>query len=565
MELPTCILVDPAVAWCREIHVAEDSTAIRLVMDVMAATAACPKCAQPSARIHSRYRRELADLPWANVPVSLDIRVRRFFCDNPECARRIFTERLPTIAAAWARRTQRLANTQQMVGLATGGSAGAALCQALGCPAGIDLLLHLVRALKLPEAPTPRVLGVDAWAKRKGQRYGTILIDHERGCVVELLADRAPETLAQWLQAHPGVEIVTRDRAEAYAQGIREGAPEALQVADRWHWLKNLTEAITKIFQDHQRAIRAQFRQVAPPAATASSTPVAEPGMKAAEIQAIPAPSAPAPPAGAAGSDLAEGTAADQRRRQQATEAHALRQQGWQLKALAQHLNCHPKTINRYLQRQMPLAPRSALRTTNLDAFKGYLLERWNAGCHNANQLFREIQQKGYDGRITIVRVHVASLRCVSGLAPYSRQPGGRFVSPEEVKRAPSCRQLAWLTAQSAEALDEADQHALVVVSQINATLKTTVDMAQRFAAMVCQRQPDGLDEWLDQATHSGVSALRSFANGLRNDYEAVRAALRLIWSNGRTEGHVNRLKCLKRQMYGRGGLDLLRRRVMAT
>jgi transposase len=216
------------------------------------------------------------------------------------------------------------------------------------------------------------------------------------------------------------------------------------------------------------------------------------------------------------------------------------------------------------LQRQLPLTPRRSTRATKLDDFKGYLLERWNAGCHNASQLFREIQPKGYVGSITLVRTHAVALRRASGLAPASRQPGGRVVAPEEMRRPPTCRHLAWLTAQSAEALDEADQAALSRVSQVSPNLRTTVEMAQQFAAMVCQRQPDHFDEWLDQAARSGLTAFRSFATGLRSDYDAVRAALTLIYSNGRTEGQVNRLKCLKRQMYGRGGLDLLRRRMMA-
>lgn len=563
MELPTCVLVDPTVLQCYEIEVQEAGPLIRLRMVAIPVKATCPACVQASARIHSRYQRRLADLPWANIPVLIEVSVRRFFCDNPGCARRIFSERLNTIAAPWARRTQRLADTQRKIGLVAGGSAGANLCQVLGCPAQGDLLLGLLHSLVLPEAPTPRVLGVDDWAKRKGQSYGTILVDHERECVIELLPDRTPETLADWLREHPGVEIVTRDRAEAYAQGIREGAPQALQVADRWHLLKNLAEAVTKIFHDHQRAIQQQFSQVATLAQPTGATPPTQPDATIAETQAMPAVSAAAPPAAMEESPDTL-TRADQQRRQRAAQAHALRQQGWTIKTIARQLDCHPKTIRRYLQRQLPLTPRRSTRSTKLDAFKNYLLERWNAGCHNASQLFREIQPKGYGGSITLVRTHAVALRRASGLAPASRQPGGRVVAPEEMRRPPTCRHLAWLTAQSAEALDEADQAALSRVSQVSPNLRTTVDLAQQFAAMVCARQPDRFDEWLDQATRSGLTAFRSLANGLRSDYDAVRAALTLIYSNGRTEGHVNRLKCLKRQMYGRGGLELLRRRMMA-
>jgi transposase len=565
LELPTCILVDPAVVQCCAINFEEAEPSIRLRMDARPSTALCPKCTQPSGRIHSRYRRKLADLPWANIPVLIELGVRRFFCNNAECACLIFSERLTTVAAPWARRTKRLADTQSQIGLVAGGSAGADLCQVLGCPAEVDLLLALMRALPMPDAPTPRVLGVDDWAKRKGQSYGTILIDHERQVTIELLPDRMPETLAQWLREHPGVEIVTRDRAGAYAQGIREGAPGAVQVADRWHLLKNLAEAVTKVFHDHQGDIQRQLTPVTPPAETANVAQPDDPATKSAENQAIPATASTTAIPAVIDDSPSPLTAADQRRRQRASEAHALRQQGWQVKAIARHLNCHPKTISRYLQRQLPLTPRRATRSTKLDAFKGYLLERWNEGCHNASQLFRDIEGKGYAGSITLVRGFAVGLRCASGIAPLSRQSGGRMITPEEIRRPPTCRHLAWLTAQSAEGLDEADQQALSLVSQISPSLRTTVELAQQFAAMVCQRQPEPLDAWLDQASRSGLTALRSFASGLRGDYDAVRAALTLRWSNGRTEGHINRLKCLKRQMYGRCGLDLLRRRMMAA
>lgn len=562
MELPTCILVDVTAAQCYDICIAEDGTALRLKMEAIQANALCPACVQPSTRVHSRYQRRLADLPWAQVAVTIDLHVRRFFCDNPACPRTIFTERLPTIAAPWARRTLRLARRQQQIGLVAGGSAGAALCHSLGCPAGVDLLLALLRQLKLPVSPTPRVLGVDDWAKRRGQTYGTILVDHERECVVDLLEDRLPETLAAWLHAHPGVEIVTRDRAGAYAEGIRAGAPTAVQVADRWHLLKNLTDALTKVFQDHHRVIQAHFRPVSPSSATTVSAQAPDSAQKQAENAASLVQPTDTPNV-AAMDGL--GTAADRRRQQRAVEAHQLHQQGWAIKAIAHHLHCHPKTISRTLRRQLPLAPRQGTRTRKLAAFEDHLRTRWNAGCHNASRLYREICEQGYVGRLTMVSVYVANLRRQSGIAARSRQPGGSVVQPEQVQRPPTSRQLAWLATQSQKALPEERQQLVSQLSQINAPLKTAVELAQAFSMMVRQRLVDHLDSWLEQAAQSGLSPLCGFARGLREDYPAVQAALTSIWSNGRTEGNVNRVKCLKRQMYGRAGLDLLRQRVLAT
>lgn len=359
MEVPTCVLLDSAATECDAIHVQIDNRAIRLLMHSIQTTSHCPLCAQPSARVHSRYHRTLADLPWADVPVQIVIGVRRFFCDNASCSRKIFAERIPTIAPAWARRTCRLSDRQREIGIVVGGAGGSRLCEKLACPAGVDLLVQLVRSRPRPEVATPRVLGVDDWAIRKGQTYGTLLVDHERGCIVDILADRTPETLTEWLKCHPGVEIATRDRAEGYAWGIRAGAPDALQVADRWHLLKNLTDALTKVFQDHHREIQTVVL-------TENTRETAEnPGLRASGFTASMTPMAKEP------------TAADRQRQERAQRAHALAQAGWLQRDIAQHLGCHPKTISRYLRRSLPLAPRGTRRRSKWDHFEEYLCHRW--------------------------------------------------------------------------------------------------------------------------------------------------------------------------------------------
>ena len=211
----------------------------------------------------------MADLPWHGVSVHLHLRPRRFRCRNSLCTKRIFGERLPRVVAHYARQTVRMDEALGLLGFLLGGEAGARAAIKLAMAASPDTLLRRVRRGVHPCAPTPRVLGVDDFAFRKGRRYGTILVDLERHRVIDLLPDREAATLSAWLRAHPGIEVVSRDRSPTYAAAINEGAPGAVQVADRFHLLMNVREALEKVMVRQNRLLRS--RTPAAPMSTAAT------------------------------------------------------------------------------------------------------------------------------------------------------------------------------------------------------------------------------------------------------------------------------------------------------
>jgi transposase len=529
----------------------DDTTAqITLRVQSTQTRAPCPLCATPARRIHSDYGRTLADLPWAQYRVYLQLRVRKWFCRNRVCPRRIFTERLPTVAAPWARRTLRHAQRLIALGLALGGKAGVQLGHAWDVVVSRNTLLRMLRKQPTPSFPTPQVLGVDDFALRKRQTYGTVLIDLERRQPVALLPDRTAETVAQWLRAHPGVQVIARDRSTAYADGARQGAPAATQVADRFHLFQNLREALDQVFSTYSHVLDAVNEAICP-------LPVPLPNGALA---------VPVPPH--AISLPAQQRAAERQARRQTLhqQVWALHHQGWTAPAIAQQVGLGLRTVQRDL-RSTTFAGRkrrSDLGDSVLNPYKPYLLERWNAGCYNAMRLFRDLRQRGYAGRYGVVAAYARRLRQAQGLPPGHR----RARQPLPAVAEPACqpltpRRATWLVLRRETQRTEAEAQQLTQLQAQSPAVAEAIDLAQDFAALVRQRQPAQLDPWLKRATTSAVDAVRRFATGLYEDYEAVKAGVTLPWSSGPVEGHINRLKMLKRQMFGRARLDLLSRRFL--
>jgi transposase len=527
MSSPT-ILPDPA---CLQLlSLSADARGIVLTTRTCATYARCPLCDRPSCRAHSRYTRQVLDLPWCGLSVRLQLHTRRFFCDHPACERQIFTERLPGVVERYARRTERLNDWVTHVAFALGGEAGARLLGKLGVPLSGESVLNHIRALPVAAQPTPRVLSVDDFALRRGRTYGTIFVDLERHQVVDLLPERTASTVAAWLQAHPGVELITRDRDGEYRQGASTGAPTAQQVADRFHLLRNLRDVV-------HRTLRRYARHLAQ----------------------LPAPGCTQPELTRRRRDRAasrERTRATMQARFE--RIHALATQGMSKSAIARALGIHRHTVQKYLALDTPPERRHASRRSSiLTPYVGELLERWHHGCRNARQLWREIAAHGYPGSYRHVARLTGELRRQERLGhPLPHAPPG--LSPTQA--------VGMLVRRPAERT-EAEQHTLDRVRAVHPEVRQAMEQFESFAHLLRERADEDarhrLDQWLEETAETRVPELTAFVTKLRQDIDAVAAALVLPYSQGQTEGQINRLKLLKRAMYGRAKFDLLRQRVL--
>jgi transposase len=552
VTLFSCLFPSAAQLHLDAWHMDDTTTQLTLRVTSTQALVHCPVCRFPTRRVHSRDGRALAALPWGPWHVVLHLQVRKFFCANGRCPRRIFTERLAPLVAPWARRTQRLATWLAQVGVALGGAAGSRLGQQLGVTVSRQTLLRTVRRLPLPSLATPKSLGVDAFALRKGQTYGTVLVDLEGHRPVALLPDREAETFAAWLRAHPGIEVIARDRSKAYASGIRQGAPAATPVADRFHLLQNLAEALEQVFSQQSAALKAVNETMRHPVVSPPDGAVVTP---------VPGPLTPT---------LVQAKATRRRAQRVARyeQVWILRRQGYSGEAIARQLGMGRSTVFRYLH--APTFPerkgRSDRGRSLLTPYKTYLLRRWNDGCHDALQLFGEIKNHGYPGSYVTVARYAQRLREAQGLAPRQRRCDQPLpVVAESVHPPLTVRQAAWLVLRRPDRRGPHGEPVLVQLHAQHAEVAEAIELAQDFAQLVRQRAPARLDAWLTRAMKSPLGAFQRFATRLREDYDAVKAGVMLPWSNGPVEGQINRLKRLKRQMFGRATLDLLQQRFLLT
>ncbi|MBB5293402.1 ISL3 family transposase [Deinococcus metallilatus] len=467
----------------------------------------------PSTRRHSQYTRILKDLPLFDCRVRWQLTVRKFFCDVLDCPQRIFCERLPTVTAPWRRATLRLERQQGRVALEAGAQSATHILRELGSGASANTLLVRLRAspTSAPHLPV-RSLGIDDWAWRKGQRYGTILVDLERHQVVDLLADREAAPLVAWLNQHPEIELITRDRSTAYQEAVTLGAPQAAQVADRWHLVKNVRETLERFVLRTYNT----FRTITRTLPTDPVPPPPSPAVQEPLLSIDAAPSGMGPPTS--------------RQTARFVAVKDKLQQGLSAKQVAREAGVALGTVKKYLHlEQHPGNARPKRRPRELAPFHGWLQQQWAGGTRNASALHAELRTKGYTGGYTTVREYCRQLRLGDPtqprpwVCPSPRTLSWAILNPLLI-RAP---QLVTLLERCATEHPEFSKVAQILTNGWNMFRRTSTTP---------------LRAWLTALTDSGVQELQAFAVGIDRDYDAVQRALETAYSNGQVEGQVNRL-----------------------
>ncbi len=398
--------------------------------------ACCPVCGHRSGRIHSRYGRIIADLPWRGLSVKLEVRARRFFCDEPSCERKIFCERLPDVAVR-ARKTERLEEALLAIVFELGGRAGARLARELGLIVGRDALLWRAKRSVPAHVGKVRVLGVDDFAFRKGHTYGTVLVDLERRKVVDLLPERSQGSLVAWLEMHPEIEFAARDRSNIYREALAKGVPKATQVTDRWHLLHNLALTLEEFLLQKRHVLRE----------------AALPGTET-EKGDDDFGSGPIMPNRPRRHEHKQEEAARQRHERLVEQWKNIRRlylAGADLRDICRRLGISPRTVYRYKDlTEPPPRPVYKRRASALDPWVPYLVRRWGEGCRNGKKLYREIRERGYANSEEICARFAAQLRraeaqgkppssvprarrgSVAGLSPTSKNVAALFMRREE-------------------------------------------------------------------------------------------------------------------------------------
>ncbi len=487
----------------------------------------CPNCLAASSKTHSYYTRKFMDLPSFGKSITVFLRARKFYCRTDECPCKVFTERFDDHFRPYRRMTDRLRETLLNITLEAGGKSGERICKQCSIGISDSTLLRIIYNTDLPSCKEVIALGVDDWAIKKRDRYGSILVDLTTNKPIALLADREENTLTKWLKNRPEIQIVSRDRYGNYQRAASKGAPQAVQVTDRWHLLKNLGEAVRKVI-DREYAVMKKVHTVYQET-------------KQAKIE---------PPK----------SLASERQHEKFRQVKKMLKEGVSIKEIARTFKMSRITIRKYRHCE-ELPRRNYPSPSGLEKHLTFIKKRLKEVPElQLKQLLAELTDRGYLGAYSTLS---------DGLARYGfrlgKKRGMKIILPSNLALwRPS--KTAMLFFGDQQKLTKQEHNILNELCKQSEILNQTWSIVRQFRQMMLRdRNSNGLNEWISTVDNSSIPELQGFANGLLQDFEPVKNAFDYPWSNGPVEGNVNKLKTIKRQMYGRSSLNLLERRLVLS
>lgn len=495
-------------------------------------TASCPRCGTAGSRIHSRYQRTIADVTFGGRGLVLKVLVRKWLCPDAACPQHIFAEQFPGLAQRYARMTDRLVEVLQSLGVTTNGADAARIASKLGLSTTAKTIIRRVLQLPLPKDPSVRMVGIDEWAWKKGSRYGTILVDLEHQRVADLLPERSVETSTAWFKEHPEVKTVSRDRGKLFREAASVGAPQAQQIADRFHLQQNFADALEHFFHHHKPTLKTAAHQLA------------------GKVRPVP-------------KTIAQ-QHNDQDRQRRHTHRVRLHKKIWELFRAGQHkeeiarlVGVSSSSVYRALEQEQPPLREVRHRTHHLsDPYLSYLSTRWNEGCHKGVQLYEEVVAQGYTGSLRTIEKTVTTFRHAK-----VQSVGKRTIV---FQKTPSARSAALMMVRPVEHRTVEQTAFIEQLVNHDPMVATAFTLTQAFGQLLRKREGKSrLEDWKAVVRSSGITELIRFVDGLTDDDVAVTNACSEPWSNGMVEGFNQKVKLIKRSSYGQAGFPLLQRRVL--
>lgn len=503
----------------------------------------CPLCGTRSSTIHSSYNRTIRDLSACDSSVIITLRVRRFRCLNEACERKIFTEQSDKIGR-YARMTSR--SQEYIIKLLAEVSAnkGAYLSALSQLPISASTCIRRLKTAKLPDkASNVTTIGIDDWAYRKGVNYGSIIIDQSTGEVIDLIKTRNEKDVSDWLKEHPNIQLVTRDRYSVYRNAITQALPKAIQVADRFHLVKNLGDKIYETLKSSYRDICKILKESFEAEKSKSLIPsplncnlLQDPTVKHSEPSA--------------------------ERLYLFKKVKELHKQGISQRKIAKVLKIERKTVSRYVT-ETSLSDNRGRISINYTPYMDYIRNGYING-HTIRDVYRTIKNLGFQGGETSLRVHFGKIFSAQRKERADTEITDLSVSSPTFL---SVRTITMLTTGVIHLndLDDNKREAAALLFEKHKPLRILHLLAKGFKYMLHSRNSYHLKRWMTWAKQVGESKIIGFVKSLKTDFQAVSNAVTTKYNNGVVEGNVNRLKNIKRQMYGRGSFELLRRKMILS